>query len=610
MFAKTSFVNGLAAGLLLLMALMAGGAALQESVTTDEVAHIGAGLSYVQRLDLRMNVEHPPLIKALSGIVCAAAGIRADYQSLVWETSRLPRNAGLGQWVFGNMVIGRWNQASKTMFWARLPMIGVMLLFGWALYRMGSKLGGPWGGLLVLALYVSTPLFLAIGPLVHTDVAAALFSALTLWQAAEFWRDGARGAWWKFGLALAGGFLSKFSMALLIPASLGFVALMIALPIGGRAHGREAQRLYAKRALAGMLKGFALALLLTYLGYLVFSWNQEAELTPFTGDSAIQAVLRRAAWPVQVYWHGMDVVSAKLSRTTFLMGRFYEHGVWFFFPLMFILKNTLPFLALCAVAVLMPRLRGSGGEPAAGAGDYAPHWRACWVFLGLFGIVCLLSEINIGYRHFSVPAALILLAFAGLPRRVEGAAWARWMVAALAIACVGNAAWAYPYYIPYMNQTASVRPNFWWAHDSNIDWNQALPSIEEAAQRKGASEILVQETAADDIRPYIPQGRLWNCQEEGVLDGGKWAAVSATEMTFGHNCLWLMQYPHEALAGGSVYLFRLPSPPPEPGTPGGPPLKTDWWTLRVSTTEDLRPYLVGLLDQQDVLPELPRLNIP
>ncbi len=52
------------AGLLLLfMAFLAGGSALRESVTIDEVAHIGAGVSYLQKLDLRFNPEHPPLPK-------------------------------------------------------------------------------------------------------------------------------------------------------------------------------------------------------------------------------------------------------------------------------------------------------------------------------------------------------------------------------------------------------------------------------------------------------------------------------------------------------------------------------------------------------------------
>jgi hypothetical protein len=50
----------LAALVLLLMGLLAGGAARRESITVDEVAHVGAGVSYLQKLDMRMNEEHPP----------------------------------------------------------------------------------------------------------------------------------------------------------------------------------------------------------------------------------------------------------------------------------------------------------------------------------------------------------------------------------------------------------------------------------------------------------------------------------------------------------------------------------------------------------------------
>lgn len=58
-----------AAGVLLtFMVVPAGGAALRESVTVDEVAHIGAGLSYLQRLDLRLNEERPPLPNVLAAL--------------------------------------------------------------------------------------------------------------------------------------------------------------------------------------------------------------------------------------------------------------------------------------------------------------------------------------------------------------------------------------------------------------------------------------------------------------------------------------------------------------------------------------------------------------
>src|SRR5262249_12630226 len=74
--------------LLLLMFFLAGGAALRESVTIDEVAHIGAGLSYVQKLDLRFNDEHPPLAKILAGVPLAMRGTRADYSRPQWTIGK------------------------------------------------------------------------------------------------------------------------------------------------------------------------------------------------------------------------------------------------------------------------------------------------------------------------------------------------------------------------------------------------------------------------------------------------------------------------------------------------------------------------------------------
>jgi len=152
-----------AVALLLLMFILAGGAALRESVTIDEVVHIGAGLSYVQKLDLRFNDEHPPLAKVLAGLPLAIRGTRADYSSPQWTIGRGIFSAFVGEWVFGDWVIGRWNNPQSTLMWARLPMLLLTLLLGWVLFMLGRRLGGDWGGLLCLAGYTSMPAFLASG---------------------------------------------------------------------------------------------------------------------------------------------------------------------------------------------------------------------------------------------------------------------------------------------------------------------------------------------------------------------------------------------------------------------------------------------------------------
>ena len=91
--------------LLALMALLAGGAARRESVTIDEVAHIGAGVSYLQKLDMRMNEEHPPLPKVLAALPLVVRGVHADYSQVSWPFSVKLFNQMLGEWVFGHWLI-------------------------------------------------------------------------------------------------------------------------------------------------------------------------------------------------------------------------------------------------------------------------------------------------------------------------------------------------------------------------------------------------------------------------------------------------------------------------------------------------------------------------
>lgn len=598
MTSKAGFQTAI--GLLFLMAVLAGGSALRESVTFDEVAHVGAGLSYVQKLDMRLNVEHPPLVKILTGAALSASGGRADYQHISWEFSLLPVNSDLGEWVFGNWVVGRWNDAATSMKWARAPMLVLMLALGWVLFRAGSNLGGVWGGLLALAIYSSSPIFLAMGPLVHTDVANALFTVLVTWQVAEFWRDEVRGTWWKFGAVLGGALLSKFSALLLVPICAAFYASMYFFPPDGRKDPSHAVR--ARRVMLDMTKGFALAASLTYLVYFVFSWNQPSSGLVLSSGSAVPEIVQRLLVPVAVYWNGVTAVSVKLARMTFMMGHVYDHGVWFYFPLLFLLKNTPPFLLLCGLASLvrwLPTARTIRRDN--GAEAYSPHWRAVSLFLVVLTVVCLTSRIDIGYRHFSAPAALLMLAISGLPRRVQGIPWARWAVAGLAPASIMCALLAYPNYIPYLNVAANGHPNYWWTNDSNIDWNQALPAVAEFAKGKGLGEILVAETAPNLISAYVRGGRIWNCQEVHAGDPGKWAAISAAEITFGRNCSWLMQFPHEAIAGGAMYAVHLPASVPEAGEPGGPPSPADRWSFRLPATDDPRDGVIRLIDDPALL---------
>src|SRR5438552_6345817 len=246
---RFALTNVCAGGLLLSIAIRAGGAAWRESVAVDEVPHVGAGVSYLQKLDYRMNEEHPPLAKVLAAIPLVIRGVHADYSSPAWTFSGGFFHQYLGEWAFGHAVVTQWNDPYTTLRWARFPMLLLTLMLGWIIYVYGSRLGGEWGGLLSLVAYVTTPAFLTFGPLVLTDTAITFFSLLAMWALADMWREPTREAIVKFGLAFAGALLSKFSSGLLLFCFLAFILSLRLWPTADLPSDKIERRRWRRRRL-------------------------------------------------------------------------------------------------------------------------------------------------------------------------------------------------------------------------------------------------------------------------------------------------------------------------------------------------------------------------
>lgn len=579
----------IAALLLFVMTVLSGGSALHESVTVDEIAHIGAGVSYLQKLDMRMNEEHPPLAKVLAAAPLVVRGVRADYSDVSWTFSGKGLfQAALGEWPWGHSVTLRWNEPYSTVFWARVPMLALALILGLTLYIFGSRLGGAWGGILCLGVYVSTPAFLAFGPLVLTDVAVTLFCILTMWAMADMWRSPGAGALLCFALALAGALLSKFSSGLLLFAFLAFALSLRWFPAPGSLNDPAELRNWRRLRTRYLWGGIALAALLVYAVYFVLSWNQPTDSLQRLGSSSAALIFRRALMPPWIYLRGLGIFILQSNRGTFILGHAYPHGVWFYFPVLFVLKSTIAFLALLAVGLAVAGLaRSTLPRNSAIPAELAFHWRAVWAFLFVFVGACMFSRLDIGIRHFAVPLALLVLALAPLPRALDQLRLVRWvpaqvltaLVVVLVCASVTTAARDYPNYIPFLNSFSFGHPAYTLVNDSNLDWDQSLPRAESIIRQNGWQHVLVDEYGFSDPSVYIPGAEFWNCQRPSAADAGRFAVVSAGMIEDGHNCLWLMNYPHQAIAGGSMYTFQLPSVIPPAGQPGGPPPEAEWRTF-------------------------------
>jgi len=574
-----------AALLLILMGILAGGAARRESITVDEVAHIGAGVSYLQKLDLRMNSEHPPLAKVLAALPLVLRGVRADYSDLSWTFSERGFGVILGQWVWGHTLALKWNDPRSTVLWARVPMLFLTLVLGAFVYRFASELGGLWGGLLCLTAYVTTPAFLVFGSLVLTDVPVTFLSLLTMWSFASLWRAPGRRGVLVFGLLLGAAFLTKFSSGLLLISFLVFRLSLRIAPLPEMPKDREELRSWRRLRGRYLWKGIFLAALSTYVVYFILSWRQPTDSLEILGHGSAALLLRRLLMPPWLYFRGLFFFAVTSSRPTFLLGHSYSHGVWFYFPIVFLLKSTLAFLLmlLFAIPVGLVARRKQGDSPLI-PGSMQFHWRAVWIFLLVIAGCSLLSRMTISIRHFTIPILLMILLLAPLPHAIpqlaeNGRRVARPVGLAyvlLAFVSLLTVIRAYPHYFPFLNSLSFGHPGYALVSDSNLDWNQALPEVNSYVEQHGHTDVLVDEYGFNDPTVYVPQARFWNCQEPQPSDAGHWAIVSGDMIEDAHNCVWLLHFPHEALAGGSMYAFRLPDAIPAAGTPGGPPSESEF----------------------------------
>ncbi|HEY7306853.1 MAG TPA: glycosyltransferase family 39 protein [Bryobacteraceae bacterium] len=561
------------AALLAMMFLLAGGAALHESATVDEIAHVGAGLSYLQRLDLRLNPEHPPLGKLLAAIPLAIRGTHADYSSSSWKISGDFIPAYAGQWIFGEAILGRWNNWSSTLMWARLPMLILTLLLGWFLYRYGSRLGGPWGGLLCLAAYATTPAFLVFGPLVITDLPVTLFSLIALWHLGEIWAAPSRRNALSFGLATGASLVSKFTGLLLIPV-IGVLFLHTRFwPSAGQPVEKDRRKTWRSTRWRCVLRGILWAALFVYVFYFVLSWNQPDDALNRVGSGPWASLIRRPLMPLWLYCRGLLLMLLTGSRPTYLLGHTYSHGVPHYFPVVFALKSTLGFLMLLLLAAVVGTICRRLDVHVI-SDEVRPHWRVLLTGFFVFFTTCLLSRLDISIRHFMIPIALLILMLAPLPRMIDALPRRRFLralTAVLVVSCFVPILGAYPYFFPFVNSLAFGHPAYYLLNDSNVSWNEGLPQVARFAREQRMSEIALDWASISDPNLIVPAARSWDCQTPAERDAGQWVVVAAVSILENHNCEYLQQYPHRQLAGGSFYAFKLPAPIPAAGTPGGPP---------------------------------------
>jgi len=472
-----------AALILLLMAVNLVSVTARKSITADEVVLIPSAYYHLVTNHLPLIPQHPPLCKLLAGLPLLFIQPNELSPEQVDSSARPPEV----EWAY---IMRLWqdNRAhfDAICFWARVPMIGLTLALGVLLFAFARELFGDLAALLALFLFALEPTVLAHGRVVQTDIPAAFGFLLTVFVLYRY----LRGPTWKraLGIGAAAGIamLAKYSMVVLGPLLLAVFLVVL--------WRRKDQRL--------TVAGHALLALLALIG--VINAGYFFHHRPFTPSDA--------QWITNCFPAANELVSAsvRLLRlilpTDFVMGVYWQlhhsheghpagllgmhssHGWWYYFPVAFALKTTIPFLLLSVASLVWCAARIIRGK----------GWPLLILLIPfvLYTALLMASPLNIGVRYY-LPGYIFLLILSGAflkalfaPKKSKPARIAARAVALVALAWISfESLRAYPNYMPYMNQFASARAHWWYLSDSNVEWGDDTRELADYLRARGETRV-------------------------------------------------------------------------------------------------------------------------
>ena len=570
----------IAAILLLIMGIMAFFSMRGDSATMDELSHIPAGYSYVSQKDMRINPEHPPLIKDLGGLLpylFLNVNFPKDHESWTKDVN--------GQWWFGETLLYKsGNDADKIIFLARIPMIFVMLILGFFVFLFAKEIGGNPTGILALTFYVFSPTFLAHGRYVTTDVAAALGFFIGIYYFLKFLKNPSKKNLIFAGIAYGIAQVLKFTVFLLTPA------IPILAIIWVYARGESIK----KRLILSFLV-LAIGFLLIYPVYLLHVWNlpidrQIQDTQALLGSTPFKALAKLDIWmasipvlrPFAYYFLGLLLVFQRgiFGHTTYFLGEVSAGGWKYYFPIVYFIKTQLAFHILTLIALIF----GLKSIKKPYRQQMVSRIKA-WIkenfavfsmiaFVLAYWLVSLSGNLTLGVRHLSpiFPFMFVLISLGTV--KILNALRGKSLMAGKILFII-LLAWyiipvilLYPHFLTYFNFVAGgPSAGSRYVVDSNLDWGQDLKRLKNWVDENNIEKIKIDYFGGGNPKYYF--GEIYEKFDAKSGPQKGWLAISASPLKNGQGrpapgfkeptgyYNWLKEYEPITVIGNSIFVYYI-----------------------------------------------------
>ncbi len=538
-----------------------------DSATMDEVAHIPSGYTYVKDLDYRLNPEHPPIAKVLSGLSLMF------YKNIKGPEANQSWNA-VDQWGSGwHMLYSAGNNPEMILKFARFPIMILMVLTGIFLFFWSKKLFGRKVALIILALYSFYPDIIAHGRLVTTDVAAAFGYILAIYFFNQSLQSkSAKNTVWA-GVFFAVAQLLKFSAILLF--IIFFIFIIVKALLDSEKRNQFWSRFWPN--FKTYLRVCVISLVTVWLVYLPLTWNTPGNIEHIVIENNVtlsehpvvvfKNFLHRFennhfTRPIEHYMVGVSQVIGRVSggNETYIVGQLSDKTIRWFFPIAWLLKTPIPviILALFSVAMLFIRKTKSKEE----------KWLLTIILtpLAVYWSATLAGSLNLGIRHLmpTIPFVLLLIGYTikpllSSPKKIIYEIIILILIAYTAISTVIN----FPSYISYFNELTPKDARYTRMIDSSLDWGQDMLRLKKYLEDNRITDVKVDYFGGSSVNYYLPYATVWH-SEYGPTSG--WLAVSNTfyqsSKLVGKNkgkwsYQWLEGYKPVTIVGNSILVYYI-----------------------------------------------------
>ncbi len=573
----------------------------------DETAHIPAGYSYLTQKDMRLNPEHPPLLKNLSAIPLLFMDLNFDTAQKFWTEDVN------GQWDAGrNFLWDSGNNPDMIIFWSRVPFIILSLLLGLFIFKWTKEIAGIWAGLFALVLYAFDPNILGHNHFVTTDLGIAAFMTFSFYYFIRFIKDPSWKNVFLFGTFLGLVQLAKFSSIMLFPIY-GLIIFIYPFAIINRkikdnTFDFKLQNLW--KYLGKGIVAFLLSLIIVWIVYAFNTYKMPAESLEKTINYSFNpqdtanikniytnrillalnknSVLR----PMSEYILGVSMVFKRVAggNSAYFLGEVSKNAFVSYFPTVFLIKETiiLLFLTVCALMIALIRrliafedflTRPDKDEPDMfeALGAYIRHnlvQISLFAFIILYSYISITGNLNIGFRHLFpiLPFIYILIAktIFDVGKKILSHQNKMIMLSSLivlSIILITNTVAAYPNYMSYFNPLAGGPKNgYKLVTDSNADWGQDLRRLQKFLKdHPEIDKIRVDYFGGADIRYYIKDKYISWWDSKRPIEPG-WYAISTNflqgslydkEKNFNNSYQWIKKFQPKYQVGTSLLIYHI-----------------------------------------------------